>query len=58
MAYRKLKSKGLQCTLTIIGSTPQEPYDEIKDVTVIPFLDKSKPEHLKDFATSLKKHIF
>ncbi|MFC2321791.1 MAG: glycosyltransferase [Tannerella forsythia] len=58
MAYRKLKSKGLQCTLTIIGSTPQEPYDEIKDVTVIPFLDKSKPEHLKRLCNILKEAHF
>ena len=58
MAYRKLKSKGLQCTLTIIGSTPQEPYDEIEDVTVIPFLDKSKPEHLKKFCNILKEAHF
>nr|WP_314748739.1 glycosyltransferase [Tannerella forsythia] len=58
MAYRKLKSKGLQCTLTIIGSTPQEPYDEIKDVAVIPFLDKSKPEHLKKFCNILKEAHF
>jgi|GEM_PF-116202 len=58
MAYRKLKSKGLQCTLTIIGSTPQEPYDEIKDVTVIPFLDKSKSEHLKRLCNILKEAHF
>lgn len=58
MAYRKLKSKGLQCTLTIIGSTPQEPYDEIEDVTVIPFLDKSKPEHLEKFCNILKEAHF
>ena len=58
MAYRKLKSKGLQCTLTIIGSTPQEPYDEIEDVTVIPFLDKSKPEHLKRLCNILKEAHF
>ena len=58
MAYRKLKSKGLQCTLTIIGSTPQEPYDEIEDVAVIPFLDKSKPEHLKRLCNILKEAHF
>lgn len=39
--YRKLKSDGFPCTLTIIGSTPPIKLDEDKDLIVIPFLDKT-----------------
>ncbi|WP_420187409.1 glycosyltransferase [Bacteroides pyogenes] len=45
-AYRKLKSEGFPCTLTIIGSTPPEISKVDKDLTIIPFLDKAKPEDL------------
>ena len=46
-AYNKLKSEGFLCTLTIIGSVPPEIPEDDKDLTIIPFLDKSKPEHLE-----------
>ncbi len=46
-AYKKLKSEGFPCALTIIGSTPPEMPEEDENLTIIPFLDKSKPEHLE-----------
>lgn len=46
-AYKKLKGEGFPCTLTIIGSTPPEIPKVDKDLTIIPFLDKTKPEDLK-----------
>lgn len=52
-AYRKLKNEGLPCTLTIIGSLPDVSYEEDEDLTIIPFLDKSKPEHLEKMCTIL-----
>ena len=45
-AYRKLKSEGFPCTLTIIGSVPPEMPQEDEGLTIIPFLDKSKSEDL------------
>ena len=38
-AYRKLKSDGFRCTLTIIGSIIREPYDEDENLVIIPYLD-------------------
>lgn len=46
-AYRKLKADGFQCTLTIIGSVPEEIHDDDEGLIVIPFLDKSKPKDLE-----------
>ncbi|MDD2284487.1 MAG: glycosyltransferase [Paludibacter sp.] len=57
-AYRKLKSEGFPCTLTIIGSVPLEMLENDKDLTIIPFLDKSKPEHLNKLCSILKDAHF
>lgn len=57
-AYRKLKSEGFQCTLTIIGSVPPEMEDDDDSLVIIPFLDKSKPEHLKKLCNILKNTHF
>ncbi len=57
-AYRKLKSDGFQCTLTIIGSVPQEVQDDDDNLVIIPFLDKSKPEHLTKLCNILKNAHF
>lgn len=57
-AYRKLKANGFQCSLTIIGSTPQEEPLDDENLTIIPFLDKSKPEHLDKFCSILKDTHF
>lgn len=57
--YRKLKSDGFQCTLTIIGSVPQEIFDDDDGgLVVIPFLDKSKSEHLTKLCNILKDAHF
>ena len=47
VACRKLKSEGFPCTLTIIGSVPPEMPEEDEGLTIIPFLDKSKPKDLE-----------
>lgn len=52
-AYRQLKSEGFACTLTIIGSVPPEMPEEDEDLTIIPFLDKSKPEDLERLCSIL-----
>ena len=57
-AYKTLKSRGVKCTLTIIGSVPQMADKEDEDIVVIPFLDKSKPEHLEMFCSILRSSHF
>lgn len=57
-AYRKLKSDGFRCTLTIIGSIIREPYDEDENLVIIPYLDKSQPEHLERFCNILQEAHF
>lgn len=44
--YKKLKSEGFKCTLTIIGSVPSTIPEEDNDLAIIPYLNKSKPEDL------------
>lgn len=56
--YRKLKSDGFQCTLTIIGSAPQKLCHNDDNLVIIPFLDKSKPEHLTKLCNILKNAHF
>lgn len=43
--YKKLKEEGYPCTLTIIGSTPEDIQIDDNDLTIIPFLDKKQQEH-------------
>lgn len=57
-AYKKLKSDGFQCSLTIIGSVPQELCHNDDNLVIIPFLDKSKPEHLTKLCNILKDAHF
>lgn len=57
-AFRKLKEEGLSCTLTIIGSVPPEILAEEKDLTIIPFLDKSQSEKLNKLCDILHKSHF
>ena len=40
-AYKQLKSEGFPCTLSIIGSVPQEQPDIDEGLTIISYLDKS-----------------
>ena len=58
-AYKKLKSEGFPCTCTLIGSVPPDA-SEIDDpnLTMIPFLDKSKPEDLERLCNILKAAHF
>lgn len=56
-AYHKLKSEGFPCTLTVIGSVPDAIQEE-KDLTIIPFLDKSNTVHLKKLCDILKNAHF
>lgn len=57
-AYKKLKMEGFPCTLTVIGSVPPESEKEDCDLTVIPFLDKSKPEDLARLCNILAESHF
>lgn len=59
-AYRKLKAEGFPCTLTIIGSVPDvhpDP-DTDPDLTIIPFLNKSKPDDLSRLCRIFYKSHF
>jgi len=51
--FRKLKQKGINVTLHIIGSVPPYDISYDKEITVIPFLDKSKEEDFRQL-----QHIF
>lgn len=42
--YKLLKNSGFSCTLTIIGSTPENISENDDDLVVIPFLDKRRKE--------------
>ena len=42
-----LKKDGFPCTLTIIGSVPENEVTEDDDLSIIPFLDKSDPDDLQ-----------
>lgn len=58
-AYKKLKSEGFPCTCTLIGSVPPDFSDnEDSDLTLIPFLDKSKPEDMERLCNILKTAHF
>ena len=58
-AYKKLKSGGFPCTCTLIGSVPPDfSENEDSDLTLIPFLDKSKPDDLERLCNILKTAHF
>lgn len=57
-AYKKLKTGGFPCTLTIIGSVPNTLQEEDRDLTIIPFLDKSKSACLEQMCNILYKAHF
>lgn len=57
-AYKKLKAEGFPCTLTIIGSEPSMKQEKDDDLTIIPFLDKSKAEDLKRLCSILCESHF
>ena len=55
--YKTLKRKGFPCTLTIIGSIPED-QEKDDDLTIIPCLDKSKEEDLKKLGDILSESHF
>jgi glycosyltransferase involved in cell wall biosynthesis len=57
-AYRLLKKEGFPCTLTIIGSMPEETPDADEDLIIIPFLNKEKKEHLDKLCKILSESHF
>ncbi len=46
--FRQLKQKGLDPHLHIIGCVPPHDLSAEKNITVIPFLDKNKPEEFRE----------
>jgi glycosyltransferase involved in cell wall biosynthesis len=56
--YDILKNEGFPCTLTIIGSVPDYDLKKDKDLTLIPFLDKSKKEDLDRLCKILSESHF
>lgn len=57
-AFKKLKADDVSCTLTLIGSTPSDISGGEHDLTIIPSLDKSKPEDLSRMQEILYKSHF
>ena len=55
--FKLLKKDGFPCELTIIGSKPPD-YNDCKDLTVYPSLDKSKPADLKILCKVLSESHF
>lgn len=53
-AFRQLKAEGFPCKLTIIGSVPDTSLSGDNDLIIIPFLDKSRGEHLEMLDKILK----
>jgi len=56
-AYKLLKQQNFQCQLTIIGSKPMEAIED-GNVTIIPWLDKSKPEDISIYHDILRNSHF
>ena len=56
--YEILKSDGFPCTLTIIGSGNKEIDIDDSNLTVYPFLDKSKPADLETLCKILSESHF
>lgn len=56
--YRILKQEGFPCTLTIIGSLPEDEPEDDENLTFIHFLDKTRKEHLEKLCDILSKSHF
>jgi len=56
--YKILKQEGFPCTLTIIGSIPEEKPEEDETLIFIPFLDKSRKDNLEQLCDILSKSHF
>ena len=57
-AYKKLRREGFPCSLTIIGSTPKGTISTEKGLTIIPFLNKEKREHMNKLSQILSDSHF
>ena len=56
--YQLLKAEGFPCSLTIIGSTPEDEPEEDENLIIIPRLDKSKKEDLEKLCQILSESHF
>ena len=56
--YKILKQAGFPCTLTIIGSVPEKELEEDENLTIIPFLDKKRKDHLERLCDILSQSHF
>jgi len=56
--YQLLKAEGFPCSLTIIGSIPEDEPEEDENLTIIPFLDKTKKEDLGKLCQILSESHF
>jgi glycosyltransferase involved in cell wall biosynthesis len=57
-AFKRLRSEGFPCRLTIIGSVPTEPQDKEDNLIIIPFLDKSESSNIELLNLILKESDF
>ena len=55
--FKILKKDGFSCTLTVIGSTPEN-FQDLDDVTFYPTLNKSKPSDLEKLCMILSESHF
>jgi glycosyltransferase involved in cell wall biosynthesis len=56
-AFRHLKNRGYKVKLTICGCIPPEQFQD-NDMTVIPFINKNKPEAKQQFHQLMLSHHF
>ena len=56
--FRLLKQKGIPVSMHIIGSVPPVPVDPTEGITVIPFLDKNKPEDFQELESVFRQTDF
>ena len=56
--YKLLTKKGFPCTLTIIGSVPKDKQEADANLTIIPFLDKSKKDDMEKLSAILSESHF
>jgi len=56
--YQLLKKERFPCSLTIIGSIPEDEPEKDENLTIIPFLDKSKKEDMEKLCQILSESHF
>lgn len=55
--YHEVKSRGIDCTLTIIGSTPAQEVND-SNIEIVPYIDKSTSEGKETFRQILSRAHF